>query len=270
VCVDHLHGAPNVKLIQAFAAPTLAFALAAVAAPSQATTVIFAGFDTGNSNAPNLRFVNKGASDPDSARIFTTSTPNGTTAGGANVRFSFFDDPALADFFDLNAKFTLNGSVTDTPAGFDGATYTQTGVNGSFQFVYSGPTQVLDGVSLVQNSTVLFGGNFTNAWFQGFGGVGGLALTHSNGGTANFFSDIYPVSQFAANTDEFTFHLGIVNPVFSRANPGSALRSFRAHMAGEFQADIVPEPAAWGLMILGFGCAGTILRTRRRAFATAI
>ena len=259
---------PDVKLTHAFAAPILAFALAAVAAPSQATTVIFAGFDTGNSNAPNLKFANKGASDPDSALVYTTATPNGGP-GAANVRFSFFDDPALGDFFDLAAKFTLTGSVTDTPAGFDGATYTQTGVNGSFQFVYSGPTQVLDGVSLVKNSTVLFGGTFTNAWFQGFGGVGGLALTHTNGGTANFFSDIYPVSQFAADTEAFTFHLGVVSPVFARANPGSALRSFRAHMAGEFQADIVPEPAAWGLMILGFGCAGTILRTRRRAFAIA-
>jgi hypothetical protein len=31
----------------------------------------------------------------------------------------------------------------------------------------------------------------------------------------------------------------------------------------------VPEPAAWGLMIVGFGGAGAVLRGKRRAFVTA-
>jgi hypothetical protein len=32
---------------------------------------------------------------------------------------------------------------------------------------------------------------------------------------------------------------------------------------------LVPEPAAWSLMLLGFGALGGALRTRRRALQTA-
>jgi len=258
------------KLTNVLTASALALGLAAAAAPAQASVLIlFTSFSSGNSNAANIRFVNKGASDPDSALIYTTATATSTSAGAAKVRISFFEDPAIPDFLDLPALFTLNGSVTDTPALFDGTTYTQTGVNGAFQFVYAGPTTVLDGKSLVHNSSVLFSGTFSNAWISGRGGVGGMDLTIANGGFATYASNYYDLSNFDPSTDEFSFHFGATSPTFARANASSALRTFRAHTGGDFQAALipVPEPATWALMIGGFGLAGAALRRRRSLVA---
>jgi hypothetical protein len=244
-----------------FAASVVAMALGAVAAPALSGTVLFADYDTGASNARNFRFVNGGSGDSDSAALYTISSPSGVVPGATDVRFSFFDDPALPDFFQLAALFTFQASVTDTPALYDGVTYTQTGLDGSFQFVYNGPTGVVDGFSLIKGVSVLFSGTFDNAWLTGRGGVGGVQLSGSNGGTATYSSAYYDVAAF--HDDEFTFHLGAIGPVVSRANATSALNSFRAHVAGEFQG-VVPEPAAWALMIVGFGGAGAALRRNRR------
>lgn len=71
-------------------------------------------------------------------------------------------------------------------------------------------------------------------------------------------------------SEEFAFNLLAVSPNFSAAS-GQALRSFTANGGGNFSDTITaaPEPATRGLMILGFGGAGVLLRTRRRTFARA-
>jgi hypothetical protein len=260
----------DMKPLPIFTAAALALTLAAAAPAAQAAT-IFASFRPANatytaeSAAANFRFVNKGASDRDSAAFYTTSAPGGTSAGATNVFFSFLGDPGVADFTNLAAKLLITGAVTDTPAGYDGATYTQTGLSGSFQFVYAGPTTTIDGFNLVSNTSVLFSGTFTNAWIQGHGGVGGIDVTLSNGGMATFASNYADLSLFDPLTDEFAFNLGSVSPNLGRFNSTSALNSFRASADGKFQAAAVPEPSGWALMILGFGAAGAILRQRRRS-----
>jgi hypothetical protein len=259
---------PNLKSFAALVAPALALSLAATAAPASAATVLFASYNTGASNDNNFRFDSSG----DDATMFTVANPGDTTAGAAAVFFTFMGDPALSGFVNLAADFTLNATVTDTPGGFDGATFAQTGVsNGDFSFVYSGPTTDINGYHLVQDSTVLFSGTFDNAWIQGNGGVGGLAVTLANGGSANFHSDFYDLSNFVPATEEYTFHLGSVTPDFGQSDPNNALNSFTGHLGGEFQgqiAAVVPEPAAWALMIVGFGAAGAAMR-RRRSLALA-
>jgi hypothetical protein len=251
------------RFSKALAASALALGLSALAAPSMASSVIFADYDTGASNARNFIFTSTG----DDATFSTTATASGG-AGAANVFFSYLGDPSLSGFFDLPAQLDLHGTVTDTAASFNGVNYTQTGLNGEFSFVFNGADgTVVNGHTLhntIGNRTVLFSGNFSNAFVSGSTGVGGIEVTVGNGGHANYFSDFYDLSKF---TDfEYTFHLGAVNPAFG-ATPGNTLNSFRAHVAGEFQG-VVPEPATWALMILGFGGAGAMLRSqRRRAFA---
>jgi hypothetical protein len=257
----------------------LAVSVAAAAAPAQAAVILFASFDTGTSNASNIDWVRSGAG----GHLFTTSTGTGNALGAAAVKFTFLGDPALPDFDSLKAQLTLSASVTNTPAQFDGSTYTQTGLdNGTFKFVYSGVTQTLDGVHLVQNSTVLMSGTFNDAWIQGIGGVGGLDVSIANGGAANFVSSIYDLSGTVPGSDEFSLHLGNVAPHFGSTNPSTncglagcahvgttALNSFRAHAGGDFQFAAVPEPSSWALMILGFGGAGVLLRRRRQSTAAA-
>jgi hypothetical protein len=246
-----------------------AAALALSASTAQAATIMFSDFDTGSSTTKNLRFVRGSGVNADSASIYTTSTATATTAGAAAVLFSFLDEPALSGFSDLAANFTLTGSVTHTPATLSGGTYTQTGINGQFKFVYAGPTTTINGYNLVQNSSVLFSGTFTNAWIQGNGGVGGMDVTVANGGSATFASDYYNVAQFEPGTDEFTFKLATITAPLGRANATSALNSFRAHVTGSFQAG-VPEPATWAMMIMGFFGSGAMVRaSRRRRVLTA-
>ncbi|MGZ6018130.1 MAG: PEPxxWA-CTERM sorting domain-containing protein [Phenylobacterium sp.] len=257
-------------------ASAAAMAIMLVGSSAQAA-VIFASFDTGTSNANNIDWVSTGTG----GSIFSTSSATSNTLGAAAVKFTFLGDPSLADFDHLNAALTLSGSVTNTPAMFDGATYTQTAINnGSFSFLYTGPSETLDGKTLVKNSTVLFSGTFSGAWIQGAGGVGGLDVTIANGGNAVFSSSIYDLSNAVPGSDEFTFHLGTVTPNFASTNPSTSctggvcanpgttsLNSFRAHAGGDFQ-DLqltVPEPATWALMIMGFGGAGVMLRRRRTA-----
>ncbi|MBX3484557.1 PEP-CTERM sorting domain-containing protein [Phenylobacterium sp.] len=241
-----------------------AAALALSATTAQAATVMFAAYDTGSSTARNLRLVRGSGANADSATIYTTATATATSAGAAPVLFSFLDEPSLSGFTDLAANFTLTGTVTHTAALFDGNTYTQTGINGQFQFVYAGPTTTINGFNLVKDVSVLFSGTFTNAWIQGFGGVGGLDVTVANGGSATFNSAYYDVAAFTPGSDEFTFKLATITAPLGRANANSALNSFRAHMTGSFQADAVPEPGAWALMIGGFFGSGAMLRSRRR------
>jgi hypothetical protein len=269
------------KTLKLFAsAATVAATVAAAATPAGAA-VLFASFDTGTSNASNIDWVKNGKS----GKLFTTSTATATSVGAAAVKFTFLGDPALPDFDALKANFTLQGTVTNTPAMFDGSTYTQTGIdNGSFKFVYAGPTETLDSIHLVKNVTVLLSGTFNDAWLSGAGGVGGLDVTISNGGSATFTSTIYDLSNTKPGSDEFALHLGNVAPHFGATNPStgcvvdicshvgtSALSSFRAHTGGDFQ-DLqlsVPEPSTWALMIAGFGGAGAMLRRRRAAAVVA-
>jgi len=50
---------------------------------------------------------------------------------------------------------------------------------------------------------------------------------------------------------------------------GNSLDSFSAaNITGSFGGS-VPEPATWGLMIMGFGGVGALLRNRRRQAAFA-
>jgi len=268
------------KALTLFASAAVAAAtVAASAAPADAAVLLFATFNTGTSNTSNIDWVKSGSG----GHLFTTSSGTATTLGAAAVKFTFLGDPALPDFDNLKANFTLNATVTNTPAQFDGSTYTQTGLNsGAFSFVYAGPSQTLDGIHLVKNSTVLLSGTFNDAWMQGAGGVGGLDVTVGNGGSAHFTSSIYDLSDTQPGSDEFALHLSNVSPHFSAVNPSTgcvnnvcshvgttALNSFRAHAGGDFQFNAVPEPSTWALMILGFGGAGAMLRQRRRTAALA-
>lgn len=256
-------GTLNKVLLGAAAALTLS------ATTAQAATIMFSDFDTGQSTTKNIRFVRGSGVNADSATIYTTATGTATTAGAAAVRFSFLDEPSLSGFADLPAAFTLNATVTHSAALYDNVTYTQKNINGTFKFVYAGPTAIINGYNLVQNSSVLFSGTFNNAWIQGSGGVGGMDVTVANGGSATFASNYYNVAQFEPGSDEFTFKLGTITAPLGRANANSALNSFRAHVTGSFQAG-VPEPATWSLMITGFFGAGAALRSNRRRKVLAV
>ncbi|MEP7222917.1 MAG: PEPxxWA-CTERM sorting domain-containing protein [Novosphingobium sp.] len=66
----------------------------------------------------------------------------------------------------------------------------------------------------------------------------------------------------------------VINRGYDAAIDSITFRSFDAGIANEFRIDEIaaatPEPAAWLMMILGFGLVGAHLRSRRRAGLLAI
>ena len=101
------------------------------------------------------------------------------------------------------------------------------------------------------------------------GGTGSTNVTIGNGGSATYSSDVANLAGLTPGSEEFAFNLLNVSPHFG-ATTGQALNSFTANGGGNFGALGVPEPATWGLMIVGFGGLGLMLRNnRRRAITTA-
>lgn len=85
----------------------------------------------------------------------------------------------------------------------------------------------------------------------------GLFFTGASGAEYNLFSDnasIYELYQARAGQGYTEHSVGMLTAV----DPPSTLAAFG-----------VPEPAAWTLMILGFGGVGAALRRRRAGYTTA-
>jgi hypothetical protein len=246
-------------------AAALAVSLAAVAAPSQAAVI--AQFQP-VTNAFDYDWV-KSSGAGTGGHLFSISANNQTSAHGVATTFSFLE-PSFSALADLSATFTIDATAANgNPAAKDAGsgTYTQPGLDGTFSFIYSGPNTMIDGFDLTTGEDLL-SGVFTNAWIQGAGGTGSTNVTFDNGGTLVLTSSVIDMSGVVPGSEEFALNLLSVSPHLG-ATTGKALNSFKANGGGNFSALGVPEPATWGLMILGFGGAGVMLRRRRLAMVAA-
>jgi len=245
-------------------AAVLAVTLTVAAAPAQAS--VFAQFSP-DTNSADYKWIKNNTG----GEFISTANPSDTTATAVATHFSFIL-PGYTDFAFLNAAFTIDATAAQGNAAtfaVGPGTWTQTGVTGAFHFVYTGPNQTIDGFNLVSGVTHLLDGVFTDAWIQGAGGTGSTNVTIGNFGSADFSSPILTsLAGVIPGSQEFAFNLGSVSPHFG-ANAGKALNSFGANGGGNFSAQGIPEPATWGLMIMGFGGIGAMVRNRRRAIATA-
>ncbi len=247
-------------------AAAVAATLAASAAPVHAAVIASFAPVTGNSD---FKWVNNGANNNGTGgSFFSINSNSATSAQGVATRFTFLD-PSLAALSFLPATMTLSATVATTPATLNDNVFAQTTLTGSFSFIYSGPTindYMGSGIDLIAGSNLL-SGTFTDAWIQGSGGSGSFNVAHANGGSAHYTSSYLNLN--GASGEEFAFNLLSVTPKFG-ANSGKALKGFRGNAGGNFSADLVPEPATWAMMIMGFGGVGAMVRHRRRAAIAAI
>jgi hypothetical protein len=254
------------KALTTFAsAAAIALSISAAAIPAHAA--VFAQFDP-NTNTSDYKWV-IGAGGLGGS-FYSVDSNSDTSAQGVDVQFSFIE-PTFDALKDLDATFTINATAASNQLASEGSagTWTQPGLTGDFSLIYNGPDQTLGAFTLTTGENLL-SGSFANAWIQGAGGTGSTNVTIGNGGSATYTSDVINFSNVVPGSEEFSFNLGSVNPHFG-ANPNKSLNSFTANGGGNFSALGVPEPATWGLMIIGFGGMGALLRSnrRRQAIATA-
>jgi len=273
------------KMTKFLSAAAMTLSVVALAPATQAA--VFAQFSP-VSNKTNFLWLNNGgvyAVDPDGSgpikagdqtntgsggSFFSTATASASVAGATAIAFTLFDDPNLVN---LKASLFLTGTAINTPTVYDGATFKQVNVNGSFDVIYTGNTarylngvKVASGGTLVTKNSHLLTGTFTNAWLEGSGGAGSFDIDVSNGGHAIFASPYDPFTHIDPDSESFSIHLGANAPGFGAKTPGvTAMKTFRANGGGNFSDVALPEPSSWALMIMGFGGVGAVLRSRRRA-----
>jgi hypothetical protein len=246
------------------AAGTLALSAAALAAPASADSLgSFAQIGTGT----NIVWLN--------AELFSGGH-NATTEASDHTSFSF-NTPDLLNLVNLGALFNLSTTQDTLAATGHGVTQIQGGVSGSFSLTYDPTHTTAAENALVQAAcpgcTNLLTVTFTNAWI-----LGGGATAHFTGFDDPDDDPAHPTtvtftSQFVQNIDDPVFDLTLnASRGFTIAHTGTTtpLNHFEGATTGNFAfTPGVPEPATWGLMIVGFGGAGAMLRRRRAATAFA-
>ncbi len=250
-------------------AAALAMTLAIAAAPAHAA--IIAQFDP-DTSASDFRWINSISGNTGTGgHLFSITGNSQTTVHAVDTHFSFLDG-TLDNAAFIPAKFTLDAMATSGhSATLSSGAWFQKGINGTFSFIYTG-ADILNfngtGITLAHNSNLL-SGVFTNAIIHGSGGSGGINLS-AGIGSLTFTSD-YDHHPEIGGTQEFAMNLLAASPTFF-ASSAHALRTFRANGGGNFSAEspAIPEPATWGLMIVGLGGVGAVMRKRRRlGLATA-
>jgi hypothetical protein len=264
------------------ASAAIVAALGVAATPAAAVVVAFASFDPLGLSA-NFRWVESSNTVAGhfgrSADFYTTSTANGTSPGMRSVYFSFLQ-PELAPYATyLTAKFLLNGTVTNTIATVADQTLTQTNLTGTFYFLSTSDITIFN--HFFPTGSTLLSGTFSQGYLSGLrngtsAGISASTPTSTITYTSDFLAFI-PNSQF-----DLAGSLVSIIPAFNAlaadngvtGAPNKAVRSFRAVLGGVFSSDpapnvtAVPEPDAWGFMVMGFGMIG--VRVRRRKISVPV
>jgi PEP-CTERM motif len=257
-------------------------ALSAMSVASSANAVVFASwYNNGdekivwNRSDASGQFLN--------GRLYTSNNPwviNTSTATPISAQFSFMNYAPLAGINNLASNFFLTATETGTPVNVNGTTLTQNNITGSFSFTYTGPTFTSVNNVLVQTGANLLSGTFSQAFITGQAG-GNLATFQAQqpGQTVTFNSDFLGFANSFGRTMLFDMTYNSTKPLVLGCTPPTtnpncvvnsrrALADFRGIGNGVFAAGAIPEPATWGLMILGFAGAGVMLRSNRRRMAT--
>lgn len=238
------------------AASAVAFSLGAFASPASALTQFASAAADG---APALSFTTGGA------------------AGGTitSTGEAWFFAETLAGVTGLNpmeASFTLSATSTGTYDCYATAVCGVPGFDGTLTYVYTGADKAYNwygSARVLHTGDVLLTATFTNAWIQGTGTSGSFDVTtvspYVTGTVTNISSDVFSFG----STNEFDFAYTLTGANIGNPATGSTYASFSSGSSASFSAGVVPEPGTWALMILGFGGAGAMLRSRRQLSAAA-
>lgn len=266
-------------VIRTLAAAATIAAIFTVATPASAVIETFANFTgVGGSN-----IYWKQSASKTGGQLFSITHPGDNSIGAVATRFRFESPRAgnrmdvLAALGQLSASFTLNATAASgSPAGSFGGYTIQPLTSGSFSFIYTGLTPLV-----VAHTTYTTGANLLTATFVSGGGAAGslrgssgsINASTTAGDTITYTSDFL---NFSSTVDQdFALSLSSITPpaVFTR---NQSLKTFFATATGSFSTDpvplptaVIPEPATWGLLVVGFGLVGLQGRRQNRSISIA-
>jgi len=202
----------------------------------------------------------------DQKHVLTGPYAGGDTLSAGGSNYTTFTGPGLPS--NLRGVFTFSnagsvGTATETTSG-NNQFFNMAGYVGSFKDTYEGNTGTVDGVHLVKGVTVLLSGTFDNGVVTGTN-----TIVPPKGISGTFDADVtsYSSPYIAPGSGGFDFKLELTNTSKPWGLDGTILRTTSLQGFGVFNN--VPEPASWGLMLLGIGAVGATLRRKRLAAATA-
>ena len=260
-------------VIRAFTAAAVLAAGMTVAAPASAVITTFANYS--GVGGQNMYWRKNSAS---SGSLYTISQPGNNAPGSVSTFFSFLSPSPtnrlakLASLGMLNASFTFT-ATSNTPV--DGVrSLSEDLLTGSFSFIYKGAADLV-----VDHTVYHTNANLLTATFTGGALSGRLNSTSANvdGSTEAGDGIIYTSDflSFAPTVEkDFSIALSSVTPGLGRT-VGQVFNTFYGTSTGSFSTDpaplptaIIPEPATWGLLVVGFGLVG--LQGRRRSRSTSV
>jgi len=254
------------------AAAVLAAGLA-VSAPASADITTFASYiGVGGQNIYYRKVSSLNSS------LYTIAAPGANSPGTVSTVFTFLSPSVtnrlqqLANLGALRADFTFRATAT---APVDGArNLSQDLLSGSFSFIYKGAAPLV-----VDHTTYYTNANLLSATFGGGSLAGRLGSNAANvdgstaaGDTIGYTSDLLNFAP--TNEKDFALSLNALSPALGRT-VGQVFNTFFATSSGNFSTDpaplptaIIPEPATWGLLVVGFGLVG--LQGRRRSRSSSV
>lgn len=194
--------------------------------------------------------------------------------GSSNITVSLFlagmplngGGVGSGSYLNLPATMTINAVSSGPAVIYSVFSSARHKVAGTLGFTYAGSEPlVVDGVSYTFGAN-LFSATFDDAVFTSFGwdetpGVR-FQLSAYEKGAIEYSSDIINFSWMAGNYGEMIMGNGSPTGV-----AGETIESFQGVVGRDFTffRSVVPEPATWAMMIVGFGMVGAGLRHRRTA-----
>jgi hypothetical protein len=189
------------------------------------------------------------------------------SAAQASLLYSFAGPTGpMASPGSVNANFASGGGAGSVSFSLDG--YTSLDGDNFYIDIF---TLSLNGAAVAQGTFDMGGGGVNRVFFAPVGfSISPISFGGFAGGRTDFF---IPLSLIAGvNSLTFSYESPLTFEGSGRAGPqGTGDEAWGLHdilVNGPARGDAVPEPAAWMLMIGGFGLAGVALR-RRRAPAVA-
>jgi hypothetical protein len=232
------------------------------------TTQVQTGTTTQQRLAGYNTVVTKSTAVTPKSTVLTTNGSN-TTLAATPVVFNYvgniYSSHAAQLGGDQSALFTLKASSTSAPTQ-DGAFFTQLFGPGSLSFIRTTPiagksnllSVVFDSLTL----TAPVGG--TQFWLNAHTPANAIAYS-SDFVRFNFDGIVNPFEFSLLGYGAGPFAIASLDPTLTNVTGARSLNSFRGNTQGALAAGMVPEPATWALMLLGFGAVAGAMRQRRRS-----